>query len=299
MSDTVADVRPSRMTRWARSWLLAGPALAVMALIVLGPLVSAVYTSLYRSRATGSDSFVGIDNYTALATSSAWWLLIVTTVLIALAISLVQVAFGFTIALTLHFAPRIRRGLALAVLLPFAALPYAWTTSWFAAFDGGYLATWFGLGDLTTGTSLTAIVLAEVWRGTGLAAVICYLGLVKVSPALFESARADGARLWQRLTRVAFPAAAPAIALALALRVFDTVRLFDPVLVARDYPGATQPDIVAVAIFGAYAERGEFGIASAAAVFVVVLTVAVLLAAWLMRLVARRVVREVRRRADA
>lgn len=274
--------------RAARGWILAGPALLLMAVVLVVPLAVAVHTSLYRTTFTGPDTFVGFDQYAALLTSTSWWSAVATTLVLATAIAGFQVILGFVVALTMRYAPRLRRTLALAVLIPFAVLPYAWTASWFAALDGGYLATWFGLDELGTPASLAAIVAAETWRGVGLAAVLCYVGLHRMSPRLLESARADGASLRLRLTRVMVPAAAPALAIAFGLRLLDTVRLFDPAVVARDYPGAEQPDVLGAAIFTAYAERGELGLASSAALLTVALTGIVALLVWLSgRLIAR------------
>lgn len=281
------DDRPRRQPA-AQGWWLAGPALLVMAAVVLVPLGLALDASMHRRRLTGPDVYVGLDNYTGLLTSGHWWAAVFATLAVAGVIALLQVGLGFFIALTMHRSALVRIPLILVALIPFAAIPYAWTTGWFAAADGGYLTSWFGWDELDARGTLALIVLAETWRGVGLAAVICYVGLRHVSPRLLESARAEGATVVQRLTRVIAPAAVPALVIAVGIRVLDTVRLFDPALAARDYPGAEHPAILADLVFSSFVERGELGLASSAAVLTIVLTAGVVALGWAVGFGARR-----------
>ena len=222
-----------------RSFRTAGllaPAIIVLLAVTAWPLGRAVYLSLYNYPFTNPDArtFVGIDNYRHLLGSSQWWQSVAWIFAIMTLVVTVQLVLGFLFANVLHHAFGLLPIGRIFILLPFAAMPFLVAFSWQEALGGGYLNQWFHFDNLGTRADVLTICLSEIWRGTGIVAVILLAGLMRIRPGLMEAAIADGARPRQRFTRIVLPAVGPAAAIAVAYRALDSLRMFDaPYVVAR------------------------------------------------------------------
>ncbi|MEH3068951.1 MAG: ABC transporter permease subunit [Aeromicrobium erythreum] len=250
-------------------WPLLAPTVLVLAALTLWPLGLLLWTSLRRSSSTvGDDTFVGLDNLTGLLGDRSWWLAVSVTLL------LVVVAVGAQLVLASVVAASIRRlRLPLAVvsvllLAPFALLPVVTASVWSDAVTSGVGPAWFGYDGGSSAAAAFAVVSAEVWRGTGVTAVILLVGLTRVDRRLIDSAVADGATSWQRLLRVTWPAAAPAVAVAVLYRATDALRALEGPLLAAPSGGVrTVPVLTWEATF----ESFERGLGAASAVLLLVL----------------------------
>jgi len=155
---------------------------------------------------------------------------------------------------------------------------------WRDAVTTGFAVAWFRLDDVGPLGSLVAVSLGEVWRGTGITAVILLAGILRVPSTLLTSAIADGATVRQRLTRVVLPAMGPALAVATTYRALDALRILEGPLVV-DEPGAavrTVPFLVWDTTFSSF----ELGLGAAMSVLLLLLSG--LLAAFLVPLLRVR-----------
>lgn len=268
-------------------WLL--PAVAVLLIVTAWPLGRGVWNSLSTYPLTSPDdrSFVGLDNYVDVLSSRVWWLAVAATLVIVVLVVALQLLLGLAFAGALRRAGAIWPVTRVLVLLPFGLLAVVSAVMWRDAVTTGFAASWFGLDDVGPFGSLVAVCLGEVWRGTGITAVILLAGLHRVPSALMASAVADGATARQRFTRVVLPALAPALAVATTYRALDTFRMLEgPLLV--DEPGATvrtAPLLVWDTTFSSL----ELGLGAAMSI-VLVLLAAVLAAVLVPVLRVRRVV---------
>ncbi len=258
-----------------KAWRLAAPAFVVLAIVTGWPLARALYHSLYSFQLTTPDDrqFVFADNYIALATSPTWWKACALMLGLVTVSTLIQLVIGFGFANILRRALRLRFVVRLLILIPVAVMSFGSAFAWRDAMSSGYLHTWFGLGDFGDSAwgPLTTVVLAEVWRGTGIVTLILFAGLQRVPDQLLQSARADGATAWQRFWRIVLPALRPAVAIAVVYRIVDAFALFDPIYAIID-PGVTSElSVPSTLIFDASINRFEIGLAAAMAVFLAVL----------------------------
>lgn len=216
--------------------------MVVLLAVTAWPLGRAVYLSLYNYPFTNPDAqqFVGIDNYRNLLGNGDWWQSIAWAFAIMVLVVAAQLILGFLFANVLHHVIRLLPAARFFVLLPFASLSFLVAFSWREALGGGYLNEWFHFDSLAGRADVLTMCLAEIWRGTGIVAVILLAGLMRIRPGLMEAAVADGAKPGQRFTRIVLPAVAPAAAIAVAYRALDSLRMFDaPYVVAR--PGSHVP----------------------------------------------------------
>jgi multiple sugar transport system permease protein len=181
----------------------------------------------------GDTSFTGITNYLEVFTSTDWWVAVALTLVFVAAVVVLQLllAGGFAAALRrVTFIAPITRVL---VLVPFGLMAVVVAFVWREGVIAGFATSWFHYSGDGQVAALSAVVAAEVWRGTGITTLILLAGLSRVPPTLLESAVADGATGRQRFTRVVLPAAAPAIAIAVVYRSLDAFRAFEAPLLAE------------------------------------------------------------------
>jgi multiple sugar transport system permease protein len=237
--------RPRRaVTERARAerklaWMLCAPAVVVMALVAIYPIVYAIYLSFqrYDLRFPADKAWVGVDNYTTILSSTdLWWQAFGITVLITVVSVAIELVLGMAVALVMHRAIFGRGVVRTAVLLPYGIVTVVAAFSWQYAWTPGtgYLA---GLLSSTSAPlthqwqAIPIIILAEVWKTTPFMALLLLAGLSLVPDELLRAAKVDGATAWQRFWRVMVPVMKPAILVALLFRTLDAFRIFDNIYI--------------------------------------------------------------------
>ncbi|WP_419897464.1 ABC transporter permease [Roseomonas sp. USHLN139] len=246
-------------------WLLAAPALAVLALAFLWPMAGLFRISLNRTTETGAmEVALTTDSYTRLIEDDFTRELVWNTVTLAASSAALAVALALPIALLVRGAsPRWRGLLALAAVAPLLVSGTARLVGWMAILgDRGMI------NALLTGMGLSSGPLALINNWTGVriglveslmpyAVLVLLAGLGRLDPKLEEAAATLGANRFRTFLRVTLPLAAPALlaawllTLVLGISAFITPRLmgggrvfvlateiYDLALETVDWPGA-------------------------------------------------------------
>jgi len=134
-----------------------------------------------------------------------------------------------------------------------------------------------------------AVIGAYIWMWAGFAMVLIAAGLAGVPRELLEAARVDGATEWQVFRRVTVPLLAPVLAVVLVTLMINVLKVFDLILIIP--PGSSQDDadVLALELYRKGFSEDQPGVASAIAVFLLLLVIPVML------FNIRRLRREVRR----
>ncbi|MEU0739994.1 sugar ABC transporter permease [Streptomyces sp. NPDC006134] len=134
-----------------------------------------------------------------------------------------------------------------------------------------------------------AIIGAYVWMWAGFAMVLIAAGLAGVPRELLEAARVDGAGEWQVFRKITVPLLAPVLAVVTVTLMINVLKVFDLVFIIA--PGSSQDDanVLALELYRKGFAVDQPGIASAIAVFLLLLVIPVM---WFN---IRRLRREVRR----
>lgn len=166
-----------------------------------------------------------------------------------------------------------------------------------AAADGAHLRlpaanfkeAYNGLDWLGPSLVTPAIIGSYIWMWAGFAMVLIAAGLAGVPRELLEAARVDGATEWQVFRRVTVPLLAPVLAVVTVTLMINVLKVFDLVFIIA--PGSSQDDadVLALELYRKGFSEDQPGIASAIAVFLLLLVIPVM---WFN---VRRLRREVRR----
>ncbi len=130
-------------------WKLAGPAFFIMLAVTAYPILQALWTSLFRYRLTDPSArrFTGLSNYLVTLTDPVFWQSIQVTVLITVITVIVELVFGFIIAMVMHRIVIPRRTLRTIVLIPYSIITVVSAFAWFYGFGvtSGFTNRWLNV----------------------------------------------------------------------------------------------------------------------------------------------------------
>ena len=260
-----------RSTRIAFAFL--APALVVLAVFVVWPMVSALQMSFTDASGFGQAQWVGWDNYARIFTDSDVRDAVVNTVVYAVLFTPTAVVVALALALLLNdprlpFRGLFRTALFLPFIISLAVAALAW--SYLIDPQVGLLHYWLrgigiDLGNVLQDPTLAmpAVALVAVWKNFGFYMVIFLAGLQDVPGSLYEAAKMDGAGAWSRLRHITLPMLSNTTAFVLIFAMIAALQAFDQIYVmAGGGPyGSTQT--VVMEIYESGFRQLELGFASA------------------------------------
>ncbi len=141
---------------------------------------------------------------------------------------------------------------------------------------GNFKAPYNGVDWLGPSLVTPAIIGSYVWMWAGFAMVLIAAGLAGVPRELLEAARVDGANEWQVFRKVTVPLLAPVLAVVTVTLMINVLKVFDLVFIIA--PGSSQDDanVLALELYRKGFAEDQPGIASAIAVFLLLLVIPVM-----------------------
>lgn len=269
------------------AWAFVLPALGVVALIAIFPLLWTFWESLHvhdlRMPWRG-EPFVGLENYKEAFTEPRFWQALGHTLFFTVTSVALEVILGLVLALALNRAYRGRGLVRMLVLLPWAIPTVVAALLWrfifeergivnaalinVGAMDGANRLVWFGHSLL----AWTPVILADVWKTTPFVTLLLLAGLQNIDATLYEAARLDGASPWKQLTNITLPLLKPALLVVLIFRTLDAFRVFDLIYVLTNGGPGTSTEPIALYTFTRLLNNLRFGYGSALSVIVFLIT---------------------------
>jgi len=231
--------RNGKLNIHVQGWLLALPAIVLLATFTHIPAIKTIIDSLFATpRGTKPPPFVGLVQYQSMLADPIFWRALENNLLYALIT--VPLAIGFALAMALWVNGRIRGRAAVRLafftptILPMVAAANIWL--FFYTQDYGLLnqigralgfanVNWLG----SPSTALPALMAVTVWKEAGFFMIFFLAALQQVPPDLYEAARMENAGRLQVFRRITWPLVMPTTlfvginALINAFRVVDQV----------------------------------------------------------------------------
>ena len=290
--------RSARRISWTRGvrrrqalagWLFVLPALVMYALFVLQPLALTAQYSLYRWDGVGPAEWVGLANYATVLGEPRLLETLFNSFRLVAFFSLVPVGLWLVTASVIQRVASGRLGtvsrtvLFLPQVIPLVAAGIIWGRLLSLPGLVNQVLSAVGLEDVTRAwlgdfdTALPAVGIIGIWVLLGFCTVLLLTGMTKIDPALYESARIDGASWFQEFRSVTVPSLRHEIGVCITVTVVAALAAFDIVYVSTGGGpgGATAVPGIQIYIL-AFLER-QVGLASALAVVLVVLVMLVIL----------------------
>ncbi|MCT7353284.1 sugar ABC transporter permease [Streptomyces sp. 15-116A] len=295
-------VARGRKRRRTRNWLTAVgfqvPALLLFGVLVLLPILFAVYAAFFRWGGFGMPSdYIGGDNFTRLFKDPVFlgdlwrcFLLVALSLVLqlpfalALAVLLNQRMRGRAVYRMLFFAPYVLSEAITGVLFAMIFAPGDGFADQLLGKVGleGLGGEWFADPDMVMAT----LFLVMTWKYFGFHMMLYLAGLQSIPKELTEAALIDGAGPLQRIRNVTLPLLAPTLRISVFLSVIGAIQLFDLVWVITQGGPDHHSETMAVTMFQYGFKRYQVGYASA--ISVVMFGISLVFALAYQRFVLRR-----------
>jgi N,N'-diacetylchitobiose transport system permease protein len=266
------------------------PAAAVLALALGYPLIRQVVLSFQEfglaQQFGRPPTWVGLRNYADLVRDPYLWTVVGRSLAFCAVNAGVTLAIGIGLALLMrHMAKPILLMVQSGLLLAWAMPVVATLTVWQWLFDTQYgvindVLSRLGLdyrGHAWLLHPLSFFFVATVivvWMSVPFVAFTMHAALMQVPEELIEAAEMDGAGPWQRLRAVILPSVRPVLTVVALLQVIWDLRVFTQIYVLQKAGGTTRDtNLLGTYIYRLGIGGGDFGVASAVAIFMLVLTV--------------------------
>ena len=278
------------VTRNKGPYLLIVPTILVLVVGMGYPLGRQLILSFQefgRAQQFGQPAeWVGLQNYKELISDKAMWTVIVRSLAFCAACASITMVVGTLFALLMK---RVSTGprlvLQISMLLAWAMPVIAAMTAWQWLFDTRYgLVNWAlrGLGFSSFDNHnwliepLSFFFVAGViviWMSVPFVAFTAYAALTQVSDETVEASHLDGATALQRFRHIVYPTIKPVLTIVLLLQIVWDLRVFAQIDFLQGVGGSvSETHLLGTYIYTLGIGQSDYGMASALAMFVLVLT---------------------------
>lgn len=266
--------RPRRLSDGMFALLLTAPGLALLAAVVVYPLITALITAFYKqSLVEPGREFVGFQNIVDVLTGE-FFPLLTQTLVFTLGTTIAPFVIGFGLALALNTRIRgakILRGLMLIPwLIPGVVVSFLWM--WIFNANYGVLNAALetvGLIDSPQAwlanptTAMIAVIVAKTWQSFPWMMVMLLAGLQTVPIELHEAAEIDGAGTIRRFFSITVPQMSGIIGLVILLEFIWNFQHFDIIYVLTGGGPAGSTQTFATAVYETAFDGFDLGHAGA------------------------------------
>lgn len=258
------------------------------AVFVLVPLLLSILYSFNRWNGVGPMTWVGLNNYVTVfqfpnligSIFNAFWL-IVWFSFIPVGLGLVTASVINRVA-TGRFGEIARTVVFLPYIIALVAAGIIW--GWLFSLSGlvNQILEAIGLGAITRAWlgdfdwALSAVGIIGIWVLLGFCTVLLSTAISKVDPALYESARIDGASWFAEFVAITVPLLKQEIGVCLTVTVIFALATFDIVYVATAGGPGNATMVPGLQIYILAFTQRNIGVASALAVMLMILVVVII-----------------------
>jgi multiple sugar transport system permease protein len=233
-AQTVLERKYSRL-----GLLLIAPTVLVFCAVIVYPLVSAIYLSLFKIfTPTLEGSFVGLDNYRALLASGVFWNALGNTLIWTVGTLTLQILFGVGMALVLHQNIWFRSLARSLILFPYFISTVVAVLVWKWLFNDLYgilnhMMMGAGIIDMpldylgTMPNAMISVIIIGAWKYFPFVVIAVLARLQTIPEPLYEAARIDGAGPVARFFDITLPQLRDVLVVIILLRAIWDFKEFD------------------------------------------------------------------------
>jgi multiple sugar transport system permease protein len=276
-----ADVSGGGPDDWLWRWVTFSPALLMMLLLSVLPLVNLFLTSFYNVTWTnGLPTWapVGLANYNELAHDELLSAGLLNTLVFAVFAVGGQMLLGFVLAL---LCCRVTKGrilyrtiFILPILIPGIVVGAIWKlllnfdfglVNQLIALVGFESMNWLGARE----TALASVIFVDVWHWTPFCFLLFLAGLESLPQDVYEAAKIDGATIWQELRYVTLPMMLPTIMVTFAFRLVTAFKVFDEVYLLTGGGPGTSTEVLSFTLYQRFFRQDRTGYGASMSIFII------------------------------
>jgi len=268
------------------SYLFVLPTFALFVVFTLVPVVQAFVLSLQSARIVGGD-FIGLQNFVTLAEDPVFRQALGNTILYSAVVVAAQLTLALVVASliqplgprsqtfyrALFYLPLVNSAILVAMVWRwiFNANPYGLANTFLGVF-GLQPLPWIGSSD----QALAAVILSAVLTIPGGGVVLYSAAMGSLPKELYEAAEVEGAGALTKWWYITVPLLKPTTLYLLVVYTILAFQIFERVYVMTNGGGPNNATITIVQlIYSTAFQFGRYGLASAMAVVLFIMAVAV------------------------
>lgn len=261
------------------------PAFLVLLIVYIGSTGWTMWMSFTNSRMLPNNNFVGLRNYENLFSNDRRNVSVQNLMIFGVLFVVAALVLGFLLAVAIDQKVRAEDTLRSLFLYPYSmsfvvtGLVWQWLLN--PTHGVQKLVQSWGFPDfkfdwiVQQDTVIYCLVLAGIWHAAGLVMAIMLAGLRGIDEDIWKAARVDGLPTWRVYVSIVIPMMGASFATAAVLLSTSVVRLYDlSVAMTNGGPGLAS-EVPAKFVMDHLFERGNIGLATAAATTMLVTVIAV------------------------
>lgn len=258
------------------------PALALICLITLIPIVFAFRTSMFETTYAQIGRFIGLDNYIAILSSKSGWNNITNSILYVVISLLLVIPLGVGLGILLNRKIKFKGLLRTVIIIPWVLSQTVVALLWKWLLDSNfgpivyvfYSATGIKLDFFNTpmAAKLT-LILANVWCSFPIVLILTLAALQTIPGEMIEAARVDGATGAKILTSVTLPMIWPTIVTAIIMQSMEYFNMVTLIYVMTSGGPFGATETISVKAFKEGFDYWHMGVGSAFSVIIFLLNV--------------------------
>jgi len=216
------------------AYAFVGPALLVLAIFVLLPMVYALWVSLFDYGIGGSNEFTGLANYLQALRDQLFWKSMGVTSIYAVGSATLGLAWALGLAVMVTRRLPFMGWFRVVYFVPSVGSIVAVATVWLWLLDYNLGLVNYWLSLLHVGRlpflqdprwALGSLIFIGAWIGSSYNLPIFAASIESVSREQLEAAELDGAGAWQRFRHVTLPAIAPISRYAVIMAIIGSFQV--------------------------------------------------------------------------
>jgi len=234
----IKGIRTVKGRQTLRAYLFMAPALILVFLFVILPIIGSLPLMFFDYSVIGKTSFIGLENFKNAFADKEFRVAMFNSILFVVVVPIIQILsiilallvnrkmYGMTLFRTLFYIPVVTSMVAVSIIWGFLFDPSGWINT--ICIKLGIIQKPLGfLNDAKT--AMLCIMFITIWQGIGYYMMLYLAGLQSVPKELEEASYVDGATGLQSLIKIKLPMLKPYIwfcslnSIISALGVFDVV----------------------------------------------------------------------------
>jgi len=264
------------------------PPLIVFSIFVLIPLINSFYYSFTNWNGFNSEyDFVGLENYTRIASDNLFQNSIFNTVIWLISAILIPTILGLLLALLIDSQVRGSNFFKSIFYLPICLSAVVVGQIWIWIFqqewgllniiinlfrENSFEYAWLSKPE----TSLYSVIIAWSWQQTALSMVIYLAGLTSIPKNLLEASQIEGANIFQRTFFIVIPLLIPATIIVVALSMINSLKGFDILYIMTQGGPFHSSDTLAMHMYNESFRKYRMGYGSAISVVLFLIAVTII-----------------------
>ncbi len=263
--------------------ILIAPTVLVFATVIVYPLVSAIYLSVFSIYTpTMEGEFAGFDNFSRLLASGEFWRSLWNNLVWTTGTLILQMTFGILVALMLHRNILFRSLARSLVLFPYFLSTVVAVLVWRWLFNDLYgvlnhVLMWARIIDMPVDwlgsmpNAMISLIFVGAWKYFPFVVIAVLARLQSIPRELYEAARIDGAGRFAQFRDVTLPQLRDVLIVIVLLRTIWDFKEFDLIYLLTGGGPVISTQTLPLMVYKEAFALNQMGAASAVAVLMMLI----------------------------